>query len=153
MAKLPAFKSLWDGFPTGEAAEVKAKIGGRVDAAWITNTCAIRVSRAFNEAGAKVPYVKEQTISGADGKWHFFRVKDLRAFMLAHYGNPTLVAKAPDTSSPVSSAVFANRKGVIHFDVRVWADATGHFTLWDGTSCGDKCYFDKASVVSLWEAA
>lgn len=153
MKALPSFKSLWEGFPTGTPAEVKAKIGGRVDAAWITNTCAIRVSRAFNQAGAALPYVEGQTISGADGRWHFFRVKDLRAFLLAHYGEPTLAVKAPDSSKPVNAALFANRKGVMHFDVRGWTDATGHFTIWNGTSCADTCYFGKASLVALWEAS
>ncbi|MBF6907477.1 hypothetical protein HN295_20140, partial [Acinetobacter baumannii] len=27
----------------------------------------------------------------------------------------------------------ANRKGIVVFDVAGWGDATGHFTLWDGS--------------------
>ncbi len=55
MASLPDFKKLWDAYPTGAAPDVKTQIGGRVDADWVANTCAIRLSRALNYAGAPVP--------------------------------------------------------------------------------------------------
>jgi hypothetical protein len=153
MEDLPAFKKLWDGFPRGSVEDVKTLIGGRVDADWIKNTCAIRVSRALNQAGAPVPFTPpKNTISGADGKWHFFKVADLRTYLLKTYGPPGVVVKRSDKAVPIDASKFAGMKGIIHFDVQGWTDATGHFTVWDGTTCGDKCYFDKASAVSLWKA-
>lgn len=44
------------------------------------------------------------------------------------------------------------KKGVIAFVVKGWDDATGHFDIWDGSSCKYKCdYFKQAERVDLWE--
>ena len=151
MAKFPPFQDLWAAFPKGEAVEVKAQIGGRVDADWITNTCAIRVSRALNNAGATISYAKGKTISGADGKWHYFRVADLGAYLLANFGKPDLVIDRKAGAPALAPKDLLGVKGIVKFDVRIWRDATGHFTLWDGATCADKCYFAEASSISLWK--
>ena len=66
MAKLPHYGSLWmeyyDYIYYPDSAEVKKEIGGAVDAGWITNTCAIRVSGASNVA------VEFELIQHQDGK-------------------------------------------------------------------------------------
>ncbi|RLJ76647.1 T6SS effector amidase Tae4 family protein [Pedobacter alluvionis] len=45
---LPAFNDLRTNYPTTSSDLVKATIGGAVNAAYITNTCVVRMSRAFN---------------------------------------------------------------------------------------------------------
>ena len=52
---IPAFSSLWAHYPHGDSASVKRQIGGNVNLAWVTNTCVIRISRAFNKAGTPIP--------------------------------------------------------------------------------------------------
>ena len=51
---------------------------GAVDAAWITNTCTIRMSRSFNYSGAKIPgnYPGLTTVKGKDGLRYAFRVAE-----------------------------------------------------------------------------
>ena len=51
---------------------------------------------------------------------------------------------------PYSQELFKQR-GLLVFDVRIWSDASGHVTLWNGTACSDHCYFPQASVVYLWK--
>ena len=46
----PKFQDLWDNYPDMDGDYVKQMIGGQVNADWITNTCAIRTSRALNYA-------------------------------------------------------------------------------------------------------
>ncbi|MCA0393993.1 MAG: type VI secretion system amidase effector protein Tae4 [Proteobacteria bacterium] len=46
---------------------------------------------------------------------------------------------------------------MVIFEVSGWGDASGHVTLWDGSSCGDHCYFvhDQPGVqttrILFWE--
>lgn len=55
------------------------------------------------------------------------------------------------------TADFKGLKGILVFSVTGWGDATGHVTLWNGSDCGDHCYFvhDQPSVsttlVQFWE--
>jgi hypothetical protein len=149
MAVFPKFKTLCDNYPMGSAIEVKHLIGGRVDADWVANTCAIRLSRAFNYAGAPIPYSKE-TISGSDGRWYIFRVRVMDTYLRATYDDPDLTVKKQ--GAPITAAQFLHKTGIIHFDVQ-FSDATGHFTLWDGSACSHGDYFDKARSVDLWLVA
>jgi|LNFM01.1.fsa_nt_gb hypothetical protein len=154
MAALPEFSKLRDGFPAKGAPEVKALIGGKVNADWITNACAIRVSRALNKAGHRIPYIKSdkgaETVSGADAQWYIFRVVQLRKHMIGKYGQPS-IAITRSGSGPISMGSFAGKSGIIEFEV-AFSDATGHFDLWDGSRCLYEGYFDKAKSVSLWKA-
>lgn len=137
---IPAFSSLWTHYAFGEAATVKRKIGGNVNLAWVTNTCVIRVSRAFNYAGAPIPrnIPSLNTIRGGDGKRYAYRVREFHRFLVNH-------VRAPDVTGDVSG-----EKGVILFQVSSWSDATGHFDLWDGSACAHKDYFEPADKVMLW---
>ena len=139
------FANWWNNFPSGSIDDVKKKIGGKVYADWITNSCAIRMSRVMNYSGFPISYQKEKTISGGDKKWYYFRIKDLKPFIESQLGAPDFTFHPSYDMSEFSSL-----KGIILFDVKVWPDATGHFTLWDGRTCKDKCYFDEASKVYLW---
>ncbi|MEM7574267.1 MAG: T6SS effector amidase Tae4 family protein [Bacteroidota bacterium] len=147
---LPAFDLLWSAYPVGSADEVKQSIGGKVNYPWIKNTCAIRMSRVLNYSGHPVPFTKGAngkgvTISGADKKWYFFRITDLRSFIERKFGPPDQVLQPP-----YDLQALANYRGIILFEVDVWDDATGHFTLWNGQAAADKAYFQQAKAVYLW---
>jgi hypothetical protein len=137
---IPAFTGLWNHYPHGDASAVKRRIGGNVNLAWVTNTCVIRISYAFNKAGALIPNNVPglSTIRGGDGKRYAYRVAEFRRFL------ETRVRPA-DVRGDV-----AGQKGIILFEVSGWSDATGHFDLWDGSKCAYSEYFDKASEVRLW---
>ena len=139
------FQQMWNAFPKGDVDNVKSKIGGKVDADWINNTCAIRVSRVLNYSGNSVPFKKGETISGKDKKWYFYRVRNLRPFIESIYGAPDVTLR-----SPFDRKELKKHKGIIQFDETNFSDATGHFTLWNGTTCADQCYFDQAGVVHIW---
>lgn len=160
MAKLD-FESLWKAYPFsdrkdgGSAEDVKTLVGGRVDAAWIRNTCAIRISRALNYAGHPLPSdfsgkkSNHFAVSGSDGKWYAFRVRDMHAYLTHLLGEPNISETSKENNATVRGK-FLNKKGVIVFDVAAWDDATGHITLWNGSQCADKCYFAEAVRVDMW---
>lgn len=137
MAHLPSLATLWTHYPNGEAASVKALIGGRVNADWITNTCVIRLCYALNYSGFKVKSdAGMTTVSGGDGFRYGFRVREFKGYMKNHFG----------PAEPFAPS----KHGIICFDVAVWSDATGHFDLWDGQQCRHEGYFQLASAVHIW---
>jgi hypothetical protein len=146
--RFPAFQSMWDNYPADhEPAAVKKAIGGKVDAGWIENTCTIRLSHAFNYSGQPIPpnHPGLNTVSGGDGKFYAFRVREMRRYIEAKYGEPKLHASGPEAFLAVT-----NKRGVIMFDVRGWRDATGHFDVWNGKAARHDAYFEKASAVLMW---
>ncbi len=155
---LPKFDDLWKNYPHGTSAEVKKKIGGRIDAEWITNTCAIRLSFCFNASGAKFAVgsdagnskgVPRLVITGGDKKRYILRVKEFRTWLEKHYGKPTIsLKKGPYGDAPPE---LAGKKGIICFEDCGWPDASGHYDLWDGSAAAHHAYFDKAKRVHLWE--
>jgi hypothetical protein len=94
------------------------------------NTCASRLSVAFNRGGTPIdPGIARaagaQTIGIADGGRIIFRVAEFRSYLLRLLGKPLV-----DDASPYDSA-FRGRRGIIAFTVN-WTDASGHIALWDG---------------------
>ncbi len=131
--KLPHFDDLLAQYPAGTSSQqVKQAIGGGVDADFITNTCAVRLSRALNYCpGHAIPkLVTLLTVTGADHKRYGLRVKEMQRFLKRRYSQPTVVEAA--TNGVIDKTKFLNKTGIITFDVVGWEDATGHFTLWDG---------------------
>lgn len=160
---IPDFNSLWNYHPRSQwdhideiraAKEVKKTIGGKVDADWIPNTCAIRISRAFNYSGYEIKKLKTvqpdgkerwETVSGADKKWYMLRVDTFLSHILTKdFGKPDFKG--------YTEADFQGKKGLIVFKVSTWGDATGHLDLWDKTKCSVSAYFDKSDYVLLWQA-
>jgi len=129
--------------PSQSGSRVSEIIGGYVEkninnpdpAQRWSNTCAVRMSYILNEAGLAVPTVRGQTVSGADKRQYFFRVRDLIGFLRQRWGNPDIVKFPP-------AGAFSGQKGVILFEVSGWSDAQGHATLFDGLKCYDQCYFN-----------
>jgi hypothetical protein len=151
VADLNDFARLWNEYPTGTSDEVKRHIGGAVNADWITNTCAIRVSRCLNYGGMPVPSNVPglSTIKGGDGKSYAFRVRELKAWLEDVLGPPPITHTYAGTGGPPPPEI-EGKKGIICFDVTGWSDATGHFDLWNGGRCANHGYFDLASAVHLW---
>ena len=163
MGKFPDFAKLWDAYPNGEADEVKALIGGAVDADWITNTCTIRMSRAFNYAGRewRIPFGHKyadqraapkilNTVKGADGLRYAFRVAEFLKYLKEKFGKPQIrVFKARGEGMP---AQFEGRRGIVVFNDCGWSDATGHVDLWDKDQIKHEAYWEQAKEVYLWSA-
>jgi len=145
------FDPLWKAYPTGTADEVKARIGGAVNADWITNTCAIRVSRALNYGGMPVPHGVRglSTVKGGDGKSYAIRVRELKSWLESVFGPPAITHAYAGAGGPAPAEILG-RTGIICFDVDGWDDATGHFDLWNGERCANHAYFEVASAVHLW---
>jgi hypothetical protein len=151
----PSFTSAWAAsariYDAGNpAAKVAQVIGGNVakninnpdpQQRW-ENTCAVRMSYILNYSGLLIPRAMGQTVSGADKRWYYFRVRQLIAFLKQQWGQPDNVVKYP----PPGGGALAGKSGVILFEVSGWSDAAGHATLWSGTSCYDHCYFNDPGV-------
>lgn len=148
---IPSIEKLSANYPAGTAGEVKELIGGNVNLAWLTNTCVVRISRAFNYSGQKIPkdFDGLETFDGADGLRYAFRVKEFEKFLRKRYGNP-LISTEKGRFTPEIQDGLTRYKGVIMFEVDEWDDATGHFDIWNGIECGTNCYFDKATAIYLW---
>jgi hypothetical protein len=80
---IPPFASLARNYPHGADAEIKRSIGGRVNAAWVDHTCAVRLSRAFNYSGLPVPrdFAGMKVIPGSDGKYYAYQVRGMRPWL------------------------------------------------------------------------
>ncbi|WP_417914654.1 type VI secretion system amidase effector protein Tae4 [Candidatus Electronema sp. JM] len=159
--KLPKWDILKANFPAKPAGEVFQAIGGKVlynyQIGVFSNACSSRISAALNASGKEyeIPFFKEewpkgkvqaQVSSGADGKWYIFRVKMLVKHLTTRYGKPEEYLPEEHLQK------IAGRKGIIVFEVKGWADATGHADLWDGTACLWHGYDEVANKVLFWEA-
>lgn len=94
------------------------------------NTCASRLSHAFNEGGAPISAavartVGAETIGTAKGQRVIFRVEHFRKYLRATLGVPQ-----SDTVRPFDDN-FRSKRGIISFTVEGWNDATGHIALID----------------------
>jgi hypothetical protein len=103
-----------------------------------SNTCAVRMSYILNQSGLVIPTIAGKTVSGADRRQYFFRVKDLIAFLQQRWGKPEIVNYPPS-----GGGTLAGKKGIVLFEVSGWSDAAGHATLYNGSGCYDHCYFNE----------
>lgn len=176
---LPARRSGTGGLPGWDAANsayvrisdpqlFKRFVGGHVDDThggdeWLTDTCTLRLSRAFNYAGRPIPQNAPglRTVHGRDKLNYAYAVKEFREWTRARFGPPNIEVAGP----PVSRQQFAGYHGLIIFDIKFgnnpgmnWG-ATGHADLWDGTTFYDELwgistpsrdFFTLASRISLW---
>jgi hypothetical protein len=135
----------------GPAEDVKTSIGGKIDLPWLTNTCVVRVSRAFNYSGQKIPkdFQGLETVEGGDGLRYAFRVDEFEYFMDKRFGNALIDVNKERFTDSIKDSL-GRLKGVIMFRVAGWSDATGHMDLWNGEECATESYFDKANAIKLW---
>jgi hypothetical protein len=161
MSVLHTYSALWDEYPDyinfPKSEEVKKMIGGNVNGNWITNTCAIRLSRALNYNGTSVPgnFAGLATVKGGDGKRYAFRVREMDAWLRFALGKPDLEA-TKKSGAAFDKSSLSGLKGIIGFDIR-FSDATGHLDLWDGAQFSSEykttqSYFTEATRVWLWKA-
>ena len=154
--QLPSWDKLFNNYAGDEETsdDFRTRIGGEVDNPKFGNTCVLRMSEAFNLAGQAIPrnHAGLMTATGSDKRAYAIRVAEFKKYMLSAYGAPDLVRTPPKgAKSGVARTDFANLRGVLCFEVQ-FIDATGHFTLWDGTQAVHGDYFDRAFRVSLWMA-
>ncbi|QCP47799.1 cytoplasmic protein [Trinickia violacea] len=155
----PAFSTVWAESqaiysPTHTGEKVAQMIGGNVAAhirdkknPW-KNTCAVRMSYILNRSGVFIPALPGKTKTGDGGLNYFYRVKDLIAFLRQRWGEPEVVAYPPSGGGSL-----AGRKGVVLFEVSGWNDASGHATLYNGSTCYDHCYFNETGATYRTERA
>jgi hypothetical protein len=140
MAK-PVLSKIWAAFPDHEAyptlRDLYTHIGGNAARNIQTpgfgpngNTCASRLSMAFNGGGAPITQVIAQsvgaeTLGAGDGSRIIFRVTEFRKYLIRVLGKPLI-----DNASPYDSA-FRGKRGIVAFTVN-WGDASGHIALWNG---------------------
>jgi hypothetical protein len=143
--RLPPFATLKANYPTdSDGNSVKKAIGGETTQAWLgDNTCVIRMSQAFNYAGKihEIPRSKHMlTVRGKDNKNYAVRVQEFIQFLNERYGKPEITKYGSD----INVNDFLRKTGLIAWHIAGWNDATGHFTLWDGSAGlyeGDHNYF------------
>jgi hypothetical protein len=159
---LPSYDTLWINYPDymtyPDSDEVKELIGGDVNAGWITNTCAVRMSRALNGSGILVPngFKGLLTVAGADRRRYALRVREMRVWFASTLVTPDFDLRKNAHAAFDKSAI-ADMKGLIAFDI-AFADATGHLDLWNGDNMTaesqmSKDYYQAATRITLWKTA
>jgi hypothetical protein len=153
----PNFNKLWSSFPDhikyptlkdlytalGGAAEKNIHLPGFGPNG---NTCASRMSVAFNNAGFPINPIfaktaGARTLGTSDGSRIIYGVSDLRKYLLQLLGNPTI-----DNASPYDDT-FKGKKGIIAFSVN-WVGATGHIALWNGSTYREPSYDNYSTYVN-----
>lgn len=161
MPSLPSYLKLSSNYPNGTPDQVKALIGGKINSPWLTNTCAVRLSCAFNYAGEthQIPGPGNvyglSVVSGNDTKWYAYRVTEFAEYLRKRYGKPGV--SVTGTLEEMQAAI-AGKSGVVRFVVEGWNDASGHLDLWHGGLCTHECYFlpgpkPRTTKIELWECA
>jgi hypothetical protein len=134
--RLPPFGTLTANYPTDANGEqVKREIGGEMTQSWLgTNTCVMRMSKAFNYAGKTHEIPRHHkgllTVRGDDKRNYAIRVAEFILYLNEKYGAPDIVKRGND----ISLLPFLGKTGLIAWHITGWSDATGHFTLWDGSA-------------------
>ena len=139
------FSQLWQNYPTpadyptsnpqpGQTT-IWNMIGGKVaqngNSGVFQNSCAVRMSYALNQSGENIPYTKGATVSGSNGKWYFYRISDLQRYLNSKLGNPQQLPPQNWRNS------IGAKTGIVNFQAN-WADATGHFDLYNGSTTIDE---------------
>ena len=155
-ATKPTFEELLANFPTDQdgnelpADQVYKIIGGDVEAEFnrdpvaYRNACALRVSRALNKSGVKIPKLTGQTLKGGDGNNYFFRAADLYKWMSRAFGKPF---------STTHFANLAGKQGIYIMRASYPRDfgAWGHATLFNKTTTIGHSYAGPyAADYNLW---
>jgi hypothetical protein len=152
MLPRPNFENAWSAFQkvNMKPSLVGNLIGGKVkynfDIGAFENACTIRLSYVLNSCDCDIARSPDiSTVSGADGSWYMYRIRDALQFLEREWGRPDVVLNGP----PIAQSGLAYKKGILMFEAK-FSDASGHATLWDGKQCSDHDYFDEATRCSLW---
>ncbi|ASK53665.1 hypothetical protein CEQ48_02375 [Vibrio tarriae] len=160
--KRPRFSDLWSAYlEVGfkPAPEVYELVGGRAfelyesDNTSYANACALRMSRGFNYGGFLIPggtiieTYPIYRVRGADNKVYILRVKDLIKYIEFNWGKPEY------DMSPSDISAISGKKGLIIIEVSGWGDASGHVTLWNGSSTGDGSRYQELGYYEHYNGA
>ena len=154
----PTWSKFWAEYPDyinfPDSEQVKKDIGGNVNAGYLTNTCAIRMSRGLNYSGVPVPFnfPGMETVKGGDGKRYAFRVADMRLWLPGVLGKPEVDLRKKEGEA-FDKSTLKSQKGLLAFDIK-FKDATGHMDAWDGSVFSDEYesldYWVRAKRITLW---
>ncbi|WP_280190952.1 T6SS effector amidase Tae4 family protein [Delftia sp. PS-11] len=152
----PNFHRLWQEFPDHiqfkTMKDLYTKLGGAAEKNIYLpgfgpngNTCASRLSVAFNKAGAPINTAlagtaDARTLGTKDGSRIIYRVADFRSYLLKLLGKPI-----SDDTAPYDDK-FRGKKGIIAFSVN-WSGATGHIALWNGVHYREPGYDNYSNYV------
>lgn len=154
--KRPRFSDLWAAYSEvgfKAAPQVYELVGGRAfelyqsDSASYANACALRMSRGFNYGGFPVPSgtiietYPIYRVRGGDNKVYILRVRDLIKYIEFNWGAPE------HDLDPADISAISGVKGLIIVKVSGWSDASGHVTLWDGSTTGDGTKYQDVSYM------
>jgi hypothetical protein len=130
---------------------------------WLTrdpdlNTCAIRLSRAFNYGGS--PLVRMADVhyeKGTDGKLYMIRADDFVKYCRKHFGKPD-VTKQANNAADLQAAI-SGKPGVLFFRLTKETDSGkvvkrwlyGHADIWDGAVVWYNDVLYKTWEVTLWK--
>lgn len=134
------------------------KPAGSLIGTWV-NFCAIRLSYALNQSGARIPFINGNVSSsglaqnGGAKPWHFRLLTDLVPFLEREWGKPDIDVSM--ARGAFKGQEIQGEKGLLILDVD-WSDATGHGTFWDGKKTVEypkveDDYFKLTVRVRLWK--
>jgi hypothetical protein len=155
MTMRPSFSAAWAASlhihdPVNGAAKVARVIGGAVAAnilppgapgKW-SNTSAVRLSYILNQTGMPIPRTPGQTVSGADHRWYFHRIRDVIQFLRQRWGEPDVVAAFWRGGASELNGM----QGLLLFEAESGANEAGYATLWNGAVCLERGHFNEAGV-------
>lgn len=163
-ARRPSWNDMTKHYPDSGVATpalydsmIGGKFVGLYNHAAYQNTCAVRMSYALNRSGLKMGPAPSSggSIKGGDGYLYWIRVTDLKAHLANQFKGadeelilPAIPASLAHDTAAVSAQYkqrmriakawldtkLGARNGIVAFNVTGWGDASGHFTLWNGTS-------------------
>jgi len=99
----PNLQVMWEHYLYERPERVWGEIGGVVEyngclpedkGGW-RNACTVRLSHMLNKADHKVPYIKGQTVSGANGDQYFYRLNDVQDYFSEKFGKPDIHIETP----------------------------------------------------------
>lgn len=153
-------QALWEAYPPRETSneELKKEMGGAVDKPRYKNTCAIRLSYAWNRASANVDHwaklpsnppvtkvlgwhdASVVTIKDKHGDNVAIRAREMHDLLHKDLGPPQIVTK--DASLITGDRSLA---GIIVFTGCNFGENTNgnHIDVYQGGTCRNKCYLDK----------
>lgn len=115
----------------------------------VANACAVRLCYAFNHIGghaipSKPAGVQGNVWAGVKGNY-ILGSKGFANYMENAYGAPA------KHSSAYHKMNYKDSRGLVFFDVRIWRNANGHVSLWDGTKGWRGEFFNEATRIWYWD--